>query len=122
MKEREMQTKEILKIVEDVLDERKGQNITVLDVIGKTSVTDYMVVVTATSERHAKSLAEYALVEVKERGIKPLGMEGQQGSDWVLLDLGDIILHVMTAQAREFYQLEKLWSVDRTDNSEVLGE
>jgi len=122
MKEREMKTKEILKIVEDVLDERKGQNITVLDVIGKTSVTDYMVVVTSTSERHAKSLAEYVLMEVKERGVKPLGMEGQQGSDWVLLDLGDIILHVMTAQAREFYQLEKLWSVDRADDSEVLGE
>lgn len=117
-----MQTKELLKIVEDVLEERKGQDIIVLDVIGKTSVTDYMVIVTSTSERHAKSLAEYVLVEVKEKGFKPLGMEGQQGSDWVLLDLGDIILHVMTAQARDFYQLEKLWSVERTDNSEVLGE
>lgn len=121
-KEREMQTKELLKIVETVLDERKGQDITVLDVIGKTSVTDYMVVATATSERHAKSLAEYVLVEVKEKGVTPLGMEGQQGSDWVLLDLGDIILHVMTAQARDFYQLEKLWSVERVDDSEVLGE
>ncbi|MFK5949342.1 MAG: ribosome silencing factor [Methylococcales bacterium] len=117
-----MQTKELLKIVEGVLDDRKGQEITVLDVIGKTSVTDYMVIVTATSERHAKSLADYVLVEVKENGFKPLGVEGQQGSDWVLLDLGDIILHVMTAQARDFYQLEKLWSVERVDNSEVLGE
>lgn len=116
-----MQTKELLKIVEDVLDERKGLDITVLDVIGKTSITDYMVVVTATSERHAKSLADYVLVEVKEQGFKPLGVEGQQGSDWVLLDLGDVILHVMTAKAREFYQLEKLWSVDRVDESEVLG-
>jgi len=117
-----MQTKELLKIIEDVLDERKGQQITVLDVIGKTSITDYMVIVTSTSDRHAKSLADYVLVKVKETGFKPLGLEGQQGSDWVLLDLGDIILHVMTAQAREFYQLEKLWSVERVDNSEVLGE
>jgi len=117
-----MQTKDLLKIVEGVLDDRKGQEITVLDVIGKTSVTDYMVVVTATSQRHAKSLADYVLVEVKENGVKPLGVEGQQNSDWVLLDLGDIILHVMTAEARDFYQLEKLWSVDRVDDSEILGE
>jgi len=117
-----MQTKDLLKIVEGVLGDRKGQEITVLDVIGKTSVTDYMVVVTATSQRHAKSLADYVLVEVKENGVKPLGVEGQQNSDWVLLDLGDIILHVMTAEARDFYQLEKLWSVDRVDDSEILGE
>lgn len=109
-------------MVEGVLDERKGENITILDVIGKTSVTDYMVIVTSTSERHASALAEYVLVKVKENGLMPLGIEGQQGSDWVLLDLGDVILHVMTAQAREFYQLEKLWTVDRVDESEVLGE
>ena len=110
-----MQTKELLKMVENVLDERKGQNITILDVVGKTTVTDFMVVVTSTSERHAKALSEYVLEKVKENGFTPLGVEGQQGSDWVLLDLGDVILHVMTAQAREFYQLEKLWSVDRPD-------
>ncbi|MCK5121596.1 MAG: ribosome silencing factor [Methylomarinum sp.] len=112
-----MQTKEVLKMVEGVLDDHKGQNITVLDVIGKTSVTDYMVLVTATSERHAKSLCNYVLEKIKENGLTPLGVEGLQGSDWVLLDLGDVILHVMTAQAREFYQLEKLWSVERADES-----
>lgn len=112
-----MQTKELLKEIKSVLDERKGQNITVLDVIGKTSVTDYMMIVTSTSERHAKALADYVLESVKKRGLNPLGVEGKQGSDWVLLDLGDIILHVMTAQAREFYQLEKLWSVERAEES-----
>lgn len=115
-----MQTKDLLKIVENVLDDNKGQHITVLDVIGKTSITDFMVLVTSTSERHAKALCDYVLEEVKENGITPLGVEGGQGSDWVLLDLGDVILHVMTAQAREFYQLEKLWSVDRVE--EVLVE
>ncbi len=110
-----MQTKELLKMVENVLDERKGQNITILDVVGKTTVTDFMVVATSTSERHAKALTGYVLEKVKENGFTPLGVEGQQGSDWVLLDLGDVILHVMTAQAREFYQLEKLWSVDRPE-------
>ena len=110
-----MQTKELLKMVENVLDERKGQNITILDVIGKTSITDYMILATSTSERHAKALSDYVLEKVKQQGFTPLGVEGQQGSDWVLVDLGDVILHVMTAQAREFYQLEKLWSVDRVE-------
>ncbi|MDO9106655.1 MAG: ribosome silencing factor [Methylovulum sp.] len=108
-----MQTEELLKIVQDVLDERKGQYITTLDVQGKTSVTDYMVLVTGTSNRHLRSLCDHVTEKLKENGFKPLGLEGDLSSDWVLLDLGDVIVHAMTAQAREFYQLEKLWSVDR---------
>jgi ribosome-associated protein len=107
-----MQTDKLLNIVQTVLDERKGQYITTIDVRGKTSFTDYMVVATGTSDRHIQSLCEYVSEKVQENGLKPLGIEGGQGSDWVLLDLGDVIVHVMTAQAREFYQLEKLWSVD----------
>ena len=107
-----MQVEELLNCVQDVLDERKGQNITTLDVRSKTSFTDYMVVVTGTSDRHLKSLCEYIIEKAREKDFKPLGMEGDLGSDWVLLDLGDVIVHAMTAQAREYYQLEKLWSVD----------
>ncbi len=107
-----MQVEELLKLVETVLDERKAHQIKVLDVRKKSSITDYMVVATATSTRHAQSLCEYVVEKVKENGMQPLGIEGQPGSDWVLLDLGDVVLHVMTGQAREFYQLEKLWSVD----------
>lgn len=107
-----MQAEEILKIVQDVLDERKGQNITTLDVRNKTSFTDYMVVVTGTSDRHLKSLCEYVTEKLKESSFIPLGIEGDLGSDWILLDLGDVIVHAMTAQTREFYQLEKLWSVE----------
>ncbi len=113
-----MQAEDILKIVQDVLDERKGQYITTLDVRGKTSFTDYMVLVTGTSDRHLKSLCDYVSEKLKENGVRPLGIEGDLGSDWVLLDLGDVIVHAMTAQAREFYQLEKLWSVDRAKESE----
>lgn len=113
-----MQAEKLLKIVQQVLDERKGQYITVLDVRGKTSFTDYMVLVTGTSDRHLKSLCEYVVEKVKEQDFKPLGIEGDLGSDWVLLDLGDVIVHAMTAQAREFYQLEKLWSVDRPKESD----
>ncbi len=113
-----MQAEQILKIVQEVLDERKGHNITTLDVRGKTSFTDYMVVVTGTSDRHLKSLCDYVAEKLKESGIKPLGIEGDLGSDWVLLDLGDVIVHAMNAQARGFYQLEKLWSVDQAKENE----
>jgi ribosome-associated protein len=113
-----MQVEELLNCVQDVLDERKGQNITTLDVRGKTSFTDYMVVVTGTSDRHLKSLCEYIIEKAREKGFRPLGLEGDLGSDWVLLDLGDVIVHAMTAQARGFYQLEKLWSVDRPNEVE----
>lgn len=109
-----MQTDELLTIVTTELDDRKGQSISVVDVKGRTSVTDFMVLVTATSERHAKALSDYVAEKVREQGIKPLGIEGEQGADWVLLDLGDIVLHIMTAQCRERYQLEKLWSIDAT--------
>lgn len=106
-----MQTEALLKLVETELDERKGQNIKTIDVRGKTSITDYMVIATGTSTRHAKSLCDYVVEKAKEQGVQPLGLEGDQGSDWILLDLGDVIVHVMTGQARELYQLEKLWSV-----------
>ncbi len=106
-----MHSEELLKIAQQVLDDRKGQNIVTMDVRGKTSFTDYMVLVTGTSDRHLKSLCSYVEDEAKEQGFKPLGTEGDLGSDWILLDLGDVIVHAMTAQAREYYQLEKLWMV-----------
>lgn len=107
-----MQIDELLTIVQDTLDERKGIDITTIDVQGKSSVTDFMVLATGSSERHVKSLCDYVSENVKAKGFMPLGMEGETGSDWVLLDLGDVVLHVMTLKAREFYELEKLWTID----------
>ncbi len=112
-----MQAEELLEVVETEVDERKGMHIKVLDVREKTTITDYMVIVTGTSDRHAMSLCQYVAEKMKALGVSHPGFEGQQGSDWVLLDLGDVILHVMTAQAREFYQLEKLWSVDASQQA-----
>lgn len=106
-----MDTTALLNIIETVLDDKKAQNIMVIDVKGRTSVTDYMVVAGGSSNRHIASMGHYVAEAVKEKGFSPLGMEGEQGSDWVLLDLGDVILHLMTDQARDYYQLEKLWSV-----------
>ncbi len=111
----------LLKIVLDTLDERKGQNIKTINVQDKTSITDFMVLATGTSQRHIQSLSSHVVEKVKENGLIPLGIEGEQNSEWVLLDLGDIILHVMTAQTREFYQLEKLWEVDFSEQGEMNG-
>ncbi len=106
-----MNTDKLLALVESVLNERKAQDIIILDVRGRTSFTDYMVVVTGTSNRHIKTLCDYVDVAAKESGFYPLGMEGDMTSDWVLLDLGDVIVQAMTIQARDHYQLEKLWTV-----------
>lgn len=109
-----MPVEKLLTIIAEVIDEKKGQNMTVIDVINKTSIMDYMVIVTAISSRHANALAHYVSEKAKQNNFTPLGIEGQQGSDWVLLDLGDVVLHIFTAQARDFYQLEKLWSIGST--------
>lgn len=116
-----MKAEDLLTIVHEVLDDRKGHNIAILDVRGKTSFTDYMIVVTGTSDRHLKSMCDYVVEKVKEQGFRPLGIEGDLGADWVLLDLGDVIVHAMTAQARGFYQLEKLWSVDGSSETDEIS-
>jgi len=112
-----MQADELLALVTEVLDERKAENIVTVDVIGRSSFTDYMVIATGTSARHIKALCNYVSVAIKEKGMLPKGIEGENGSEWVLFDLGDVILHVMTDETREFYQLEILWSVDNTEEA-----
>lgn len=116
-----MQIDELLLVVQEKLDDKKALNIKTINVQGKTSVTDFMVIATGTSERHIKSLADYVVEDVKEKGITPLGVEGEVGSEWVLIDLGDIILHLMTVHSREFYQLEKLWEPEFSDKAEQTG-
>ena len=106
-----METTALLSLVETVLDDKKAQKMQLLDVRGRSSVTDYMLIATGTSNRHLASMGNYVAEAVKEKGVMPLGIEGEMGSDWVLLDLGDVVLHLMTEQARDYYQLEKLWSV-----------
>ncbi len=107
-----MLTDTLLEIVLASLDEGKGLDIKSIDVKDKTSVTDFMLVVTGRSQRHVKSLGDHVVDDVKKNGFRPLGVEGEQAGEWVLIDFGDVIIHVMTAQTREFYQLEKLWEFD----------
>lgn len=99
----------LLQMVITTLGDGKGRDITVVDVRGKTSMTDYMVVASGTSERHVKSLAGHVAEEAKKIATMPLGIEGEDVGEWVLVDLGDVIVHVMKPQTRDFYQLEKLW-------------
>lgn len=110
-----MQSSEaLLKLVELTLEENKAKNIRPLDVHELTSIADYMVVATATSKRHASAMADKLVRAAKKQNTKPVGVEGENDSEWILIDLGDVIVHIMLPEAREFYSLEKLWSVAET--------
>ena len=93
------------------LDEVKAQDIVTLDVRDMTTVTDYMVIASGTSNRHVQALAGKVSEQAKQAGHRPLGMEGEAGGEWILLDLQDALVHVMLPRVREFYNLEKLWSL-----------
>ncbi len=104
-----MQTEALVQLAVAALEDLKGQDITTIDVQGKTSVTDYMIIASGSSSRHVKSLAENVLEKAKEQGVRPLGNEGLDGGEWALLDLGDVVVHVMQVPTRQFYDLERLW-------------
>jgi len=93
-----------------VLEDIKAVDISVMDVKQLTSVTDYMIITSGTSNRHVKSIADKVIVHAKKDKFPLLGVEGIDESEWVLIDLGDIIVHIMQPQVREYYQLERLWS------------
>jgi ribosome-associated protein len=101
-------------VVIDALDDMKALEVKVLDVRGLTDVADYMVIASGTSDRHVRSVAQRVVERAKEAGFRPHGVEGQQDSDWVLIDLNEMIVHVMLPRVREFYGLEKLWDITAT--------
>jgi ribosome-associated protein len=107
----------LLEVVLAALDEMKGVDIRVVDVRELTSITDRMVIVSGTSTRHVKALAEHVVVQAKQHGCTPLGVEGETTAEWVLVDLADVVVHVMMPEIREFYALEKLWSVGGRNNA-----
>jgi ribosome-associated protein len=110
---------ELKQLAINALEDLKAEDITVLDVQGKTTVTDWLIIATGSSSRHVKSLANNVATEAKNAGQRPLGSEGEIEGEWVLVDLGDVIVHVMQRQVREYYDLESLWSIDAVNRQEV---
>ena len=106
-----MQAEQLKTIAREALEDLKGLDIVEYDVRGLTTVTDIMLIASGTSDRHVKSLADAVVMACKKAGVPPLGVEGEREGEWVLVDLGDVVVHVMQPRIREFYALEKLWSV-----------
>ncbi|MDV2858061.1 MULTISPECIES: ribosome silencing factor [Oceanimonas] len=104
-----MQDKALHDFIVDKLDDLKARDIRVLDVTGKSTITDCMIVCSGNSSRHVNSIADHLATEAKHAGLNLLSMAGQDAGEWVLVDLGDAIVHVMQEETRDFYQLEKLW-------------
>lgn len=102
---------ELLATVRAALEELKAKDAVEIDVRGKSSVADYMVIASGNSTRHVKSIADEVVKFAKRLDVMPLGVEGEREAEWVLVDLGDVIVHVMLPRVREFYALERLWTV-----------
>ncbi len=102
---------DLLPRVLEALDNLKARNVATLDVRDVTSVTDTMVIASGTSGQHAKAISDHLVESMKEQGDDPLGVEGKDVADWILVDLGDVLVHVMSPASREFYDLERLWSM-----------
>ena len=104
-----MEPEEVKQLVIDALDDLKAINTVSLDVSQLTDVMDFLVIASGSSNRHVKSLASNVSMEAKKQGVRPLGIEGEQAGEWVLVDFGSVVVHVMLPATRDFYDLERLW-------------
>ncbi len=114
-----MQTEQLIAIVREALDDVKARDVEVIDVRGKSSITDFMMIASGTSKRHVVSLAQAVSDKVKQSDIEPIGTEGQSDGDWVLVDLGELVVHIMMPDARSYYDLERLWRFDSSEDEVV---
>lgn len=107
-------TDKLVALVQVALDDMKAVNARVLDVRGQSDIADFMVVASGNSDRHVKAIADRVVQQAKAAGVRPWGVEGERDGEWVLVDLPDVLVHVMLPRAREFYALEQLWEPVRT--------
>ncbi len=107
-----MTPEQLTALVESGLGDAKARDVVVIDVRGRTTITDFIVIATGTSSRHVRAVAEQVIERVKRMHGDVLGVEGQETGEWVLLDFGDAVVHVMQQEARGFYDLEQLWQTD----------
>lgn len=101
----------VVSVVEHALDEMKAVNVKVLAVNKLTDITDTMIIASGNSDRHVRSIADRVVEHAKKAGFRPMGVEGERDGEWVLVDMGDVIVHIMLPKVREFYRLESLWDV-----------
>lgn len=106
-----MTPEELRDVLLEALEDIKAQDTVVIDIKALTPLADYIIITSGRSTRHIKAIADHAVEAAKQHGISPIGVEGEAGSEWILVDLGDVIVHAMQPAVREYYQLEKLWSV-----------
>lgn len=102
---------QLQELVVTALEDFKAVDIQIIDVSGRNPLTELFVIASGSSSRHVKSMADNLIVQAKAAGCQPLGVEGQRNAEWVLVDLNDVIVHLMLPQTRAFYNLEKLWEV-----------
>lgn len=114
-----MHSRALVELVEDSMNDLKALDVRVLDVSAMTSITDFMVISSGTSDRHVRSIADRVVERAKQAGHGVLGIEGHEYGDWVLVDLGDVVVHVMQPATRDFYKLENLWAMH--EQSGVAG-
>ena len=107
-----MQLEKLRDLIVKTLQDMKAMDICILDVRGKTSITDIMIIASGSSNRHVKAIAENVAYKAKEAGEVPLGTEGVAEGEWALVDLNGVVVHVMQPRVRDFYQLERLWNLD----------
>lgn len=112
-----MNSEQLADLAIDALEDVKGKDIVRLDVRDMTTVTDFMIVASGTSSRHVKALVDNVAEQSKQAGHRAIGVEGEDGGEWVLLDLQDVLVHVMLPKVRDFYNLEKLWSIVPTGDA-----
>ncbi len=102
---------EISRIILNTLDKQSAEDIVQIDLRGKSTIADNMIIASGRSNRHVNALSDYVLRDLREKGVRQMGIEGEDQCDWVLIDFGDVILHLFHPEVREYYALEKLWSV-----------
>lgn len=105
-------------LVLEVLEDFKAQDVNAMDVRSMTVMTDYMIVATGNSNRHIRAIAENVIRRAKEQNYQPIGIEGVDEGEWILIDLSDVVVHIMLAKTREFYALEKLWGQSNVSNED----
>ncbi len=114
-----LDSKRLSQLVVDALDDMKGEAISCINVKKLTEITDYMVIATGRSSTHVKALSDAVTTKVKEAGVDVVGVEGKMQSEWVLVDVGDVVVHIMMAPVRALYNLEDLWSFQQDESNDT---